>query len=172
MHDELLYQIDPRRDRWRWKLLGEGGRHPSSPLRRGRSDHRSISIADRRRSDEGNERLVLAVQNSGLDLTELRLKNVLNSLCLDAVPAHFELRVDSAEKVHALRLDVDFALVPGAVEAAELRVRDKLLGGLLRQVAVSARHLHPSDAKLTDLSVRKWAELVGLEDDISNVREW
>src|SRR6516162_6066287 len=172
MHDKLLYQIDPRRDRWRWKLLGEGRRHPSSPLRRGRSDHRSISIADRRRNDKGDERLVLAVQNSGLDLTELRLKNVLNSLCLDAVPAHFELRVDSAEKVHALRLDVDFAFVPGAVEAAELRVRDELLGGLRRQVTVSARQLHPSDAELSHLPVGKWAELVGLEDYISDVGEW
>src|SRR6516164_8951417 len=171
MHDELLYLIDPRRDRWRWKLLGEGRRHPSSPLRRGRSDHRSISIADRRRNNEGDERLVLAVQNSGLDLTELRLKNVLNSLCLDAVPAHLELRVDSAEKVHALRLDVDLTFVPGAVEAAELRVRNELLGGLLRQVAVSARHVHPSDAELSDLPVRKRAKLPGLEDDISDVGE-
>src|SRR6516162_4398614 len=86
--------------------------------------------------------------------------------------AQFELRLDSAEKVHALRLDVDFAFVPGAVEAAELRVRDELLGGLLRQVAVSARHLHPSDAELSDLPVRKRAELVGLEDDITDVGEW
>src|SRR6516164_11141471 len=126
-------------------------------------------MVDRRCNDEGDERLVLAVQNSGLDLTELHLKNVLNSLCLDAVPAHFELHVDSAEKVHALRLDVDFAFVPGAVEAAELRVRDELLGGLLRQVAVSARHVHPSDAELSNLPVGQWAELIDLEDDIGDV---
>jgi hypothetical protein len=68
-------------------------------------------------------------QNGGFDVAELGLEDVLNGLHLDAMPAHLELRVDSAEEVHALCLDVDFAFVPGAVEAAELRVRYELLGG-------------------------------------------
>ena len=70
----------------------------------------------------------MVVQNGGFDVTELGLEDVLNGLHLDAMPAHLELRVDSAEEVDALCLDVDLAFVPGAVEAAELRVRDELLG--------------------------------------------
>ena len=127
-------------------MLGERRRHPGGPLRRRWSDHRDFSFADRRRGDKGDERLVLVIQNSGLDLTELRLEDILNGLRLDAMPAHFELRVDSAEEVHALRSDVDLAFVPSAVQAAELRVRDELLGGLLRQVAVAARNVDPADA--------------------------
>src|SRR5271169_102655 len=88
------------------------------------------------------------------------------------MPAHFELSVDSAEEVHALRLDVDFAFVPGAVEAAELRVSDELLGGLLRQVAVPACYVHPADTELSNLPVGQWLELVDLEDDVGNVGEW
>ena len=152
-------------------MFGERRRHPGSPLRRRWSDHRDLSFADRRRGDEGNERLVLVVQNSGLDLAELRLEDVLDGLRLDAVPAHLELRVDSAEEVHTLRLDVDLALVSGAVEAAELRMGDELLGGLLRQVAVPARNVHPTDAELSNLAVRQWSELVDLEDDVGDVGE-
>ena len=118
------------------------------------SDHRDLSFADRRRRDEGDKRLVLIVYNSGLDLAELRLENVLNGLCLDAMPAHFELRVDSAEQVYALCLNVDFAFIAGAVEAAELRMRDEFFGRELRQVAVPARDVHPSDTELSNLSVR------------------
>jgi hypothetical protein len=70
------------------------------------------------------------------------------------VPAHFELRVDSAEEVYALRLNVDFAFIAGAVEAAELRMRDELFGRELRQVAVPARKVHATDAELSNLSVR------------------
>ena len=106
-----------------WKLFGQGRCYVGSPLRRRRSDRQNRFLADRRRGDESDERLVLVVYDSGLDLSELRLENVLNGLCFDAVPADLELRVDSAEKVHALGLDVDFALVSGAVETAELRVR-------------------------------------------------
>ena len=89
--------------------------------------------ADRRRCDEGDKRLVLIVYNSGLDLAELRLKNALNGLCVDTVPAHFELRVEAAEEVHALCLNVDFAFIAGAVEAAELRMRDELFGRELKR---------------------------------------
>ena len=87
------------------------------------------------------------------------------------MPAHLELRVDAAEEVHALCLDVDLAFIAGAVEAAELRMRDELFGGELRQVAVPARDVHPSDAELSNLSVRQWAQLINLEDDIGDVGE-
>src|SRR5207248_8760747 len=87
------------------------------------------------------------------------------------VPAHLELRVDAAEEEDALRLDVDLAFVPGAVEAAELRMRDEFLCGLLRQVAVAARNVHPADAELSDLAVGQWAELVDLENDVGDVGE-
>src|SRR5947209_3920586 len=85
--------------------------------------------------------------------------------------AHFELRVDSAEEVHALCLDVDLAFVPGAVEAAELRMRNELLRRELRQVAVPAHDVHPADAELSNLAVRQWAQLIDLEDDVSDVGE-
>ncbi|MGB8139065.1 MAG: hypothetical protein WCF52_01085, partial [Pseudolabrys sp.] len=92
-------------------MFGKRRRHPGSPRRGRLGDHRDLSFADRRRRDEGDKRLVLIVYDSGLDLAELRLENALNGLCLDAVPAHFELRVDSAEEVYALRLNVDFAFI-------------------------------------------------------------
>ena len=123
-------------------------------------------------TDEGDQRLVLVVQNSGLDLTELRLEDILDGLRLNAMPAHFELRVDSTEEVHALRLNVDFAFVPGAVEATELRVRDELLGGLLRQVAVAACNVDAADTELSDLPVEQWLEFVDLKDDVGDVGEW
>src|SRR6516225_11719631 len=88
------------------------------------------------------------------------------------MPAHFELRVDSAQEVHALRLDVDFAFVPGAVKAAELRMLDEFLGGLLRQIAVPACNVHPTDTELANLPVGQWLELVDLEDDVGDVGEW
>src|SRR6476469_5078940 len=102
-----------------WKLFGQGLRYVGSPLRRRWSDRRKLFFADRRRGDESDERLVLVVYDSGFDLSKLRLENVLNGLCFDAVPADLELCVDSAERVHALSLDVDFALVSGTVETAE-----------------------------------------------------
>src|SRR5450631_104144 len=172
LHDEFLYKEDLRRDRRRWKLFGQRRRHPGGPLRRRRSDHRDLSFADRRRGNKGDQRLILVIQNGGLDLTELRLEDILNGLRLNALPAHFELRVDSAEEVHALRSDVDFAFVPGTVEAAELRVRDELLGGLLRQVAVPACNVHPTDTELSSLPMGQWLELVDLEDDVGDVGEW
>ena len=88
------------------------------------------------------------------------------------MPTHFELRVNSAEEVHALCFNVDLAFVAGAVEAAEQRVRNEFLGGLLRQVAVAARNVHPTDAELSNLSVGQWAELAHLEDHVGDVSEW
>src|SRR3974390_591182 len=85
------------------------------------------------------------------------------------MPAYLELRIDPAEEVHALCLDIDFAFVPGAVEAAELRGRDELFGGLLRKVWVAARNVHSADAELSNLPVGQWAELIDLEDDIGDV---
>jgi hypothetical protein len=87
------------------------------------------------------------------------------------VSAHFELRVDPTQEVHALRSNVDFAFVPGAVEAAELRMRNELLRGLLRQVAIAAREVDAADAKLSDLAVEQRSELADLEDDVGDVGE-
>src|SRR5260370_32206924 len=123
------------------------------------------------RGNKCDQRLVLVIQNGGLDLTELRLEDILNGLRLNAMPPHFELRVDSAEEVHALRSDVDFAFVPGAVQAAELRVRDELLDGLLRQVAVPACNVHPTDTELSNLPVRQWLGLVRLRHDVGDIGE-
>jgi len=78
-------------------------------------------------------------------------------LGLDAVSAHFELRVDPTEEVDSLRSNVDFAFVSGAVEASELRMLDELLSGLLRQVAIPARYVHTTNAELSNLSVWQWA---------------
>ena len=126
-------------------------------------------MAKRRRGDECNERLVLIVQDSSLDLAELTLEDVFDSLRLDAVATHLELRVNSAEEVNTPRLDVDLALVSRAVEAAELRMGDELLGGLLRLVAIPARDVHPTDAEFANLAMRQWSELVDLEDDVGDV---
>ena len=152
-------------------MPGQDVRHPGSPRSRRRNNLGARSVADRRRGDEGDERVVLVRHNGGLDFTELRLEDVLDGLRLDAVAPNFELRVDSAEEVHPLRSDVDLAFVPGAVEAAELRMRDELLRGLFRQVAVPARKVHASDAELSDLSVRQWAQLPHLEDHVRDVRK-
>src|SRR5262249_39891846 len=119
--------------------------------------------------DECNERLVLIVQDSGLDLAELALEDVFDRLRLDAVPAHLELRVDPAQEVNAPRLDVDFALVSGAVEAAELRMRDKLPCSLPRLVAISARNMHSANAEFSDITMRQRPELIGLEDEVGSV---
>ncbi len=78
------------------------------------------------------------------------------------MPAHFELRIDSAEEVHALRSDIDFTFVPGTVQAAELRVCDELLGCLLRQVAIPACNVHPTDTELSSFPVGQWLELVDI----------
>src|SRR4029077_6406136 len=94
---------------------------------------------------------------------------VFDSLRLDAVPTHLELRVNSAEEVNTPRLDVDLALVSRAVEAAELRMGDELLGGLLRLVAIPARDVHPTDAEFANLAMRQWSELVDFEDDVGDV---
>src|SRR5581483_3065495 len=79
--------------------------------------------------------------------------------------------IDPTEEMHALRFDVDFALVPGAVEAAELRMRDELAGCVLRQVPVAARDVHATDAELALLSVGQRAKLIDLKDDVGDVRE-
>ncbi|MGB8070553.1 MAG: hypothetical protein WCF38_23155, partial [Pseudolabrys sp.] len=111
------------------------------------------------------------IQNSSLDFTELGLEDILHGLRLNAMSAHFELRVDPAEEVHALRLNVDLALVPGAVEAAELRVRDELLGGLPRQVAVTPGNVDAADAELSNFPVGQRFELIDLEDDVGDIGE-
>jgi len=171
LRDELLDQEDSRRDRRRRKLCTQPPRDAGGPLRRCRSDDRDFTVGDRRRGDEGNQLLVLVVQHSRLDLLELRLEDVLYRLGLDAVPPYLELRVDSAEEVHTLRPDVDPAFVPGAVETPEPRVRDELLSGLLRQVAVAARNVNPTNAKLSDLPVGQRVELADFEDDVGDVGE-
>ena len=88
------------------------------------------------------------------------------------MPTHFKLRVNSAEEVHALRLDVDFAFVPSAVKAAELRVRDELLGSMVRQIAVAACNVHSPDTELSNLPMGQWLELVSLENDVGDIGEW
>ena len=75
-------------------------------------------------------------------------RDILHLLAPQRDVRALSLRVDPAEEVHALRLNVDLALVPGAVEAAELRVRDELLGGLPRQVAVTPGNVDAADAEL------------------------
>ena len=127
------------------------------PLNRSWSNDRDFFSTDRRRGDKSDERFVLVIENSGFDLNELGLEHVFNGLHLDAMPAYLDLRVDSAEEVYALCLDIDFAFIPGAVEAAELRMPDELLGGLLRQVSIATHNVHSADAKLSNLSVGQWA---------------
>src|SRR6187551_2665276 len=100
-HDEFLDKENPRRDRRPRKLLGEGRRHSRGPLHRRWSNHRNSDLADRGRHDKCNEGLVLVIQNSGLDLAELGLQDILNGLSLNAMSAHFELRIDPAEELHA-----------------------------------------------------------------------
>jgi hypothetical protein len=85
------------------------------------------------------------------------------------VPAHFELRVDAAEKVYPLGVDINFASVAGSVEAAESGMGDERPGGLLRQIAVTARNMHPADAELSNLTVGQGVELVNFENDIGDV---
>ena len=73
--------------------------------------------------------------------------------------------------MYTLAVDIDFASVPGAVEAAELGVDDERSGGLLRQIAVAACNMHPADAELSNLTVGQGVELVDLENDIGDVGE-
>ena len=145
-HDEVFDEEDPRWDRWLWKLPRQGLRDLLRPFRRCGCDLRNTLFGDRRGGDECDQFLVLVVEHSRLDLPELGLEDILDGLNLDAVPAHFQLRVEAPEEVHLPRHGVDPALVPGAVEPAELRVRDEFFSRLLRQVAVAARHLDAADA--------------------------
>src|SRR5262245_39764047 len=87
------------------------------------------------------------------------------------MPAYFELRVDTAEEVDALGVNIDFAFVAGAVEAAEPGVRDEFLCRLLRQIAVPTRDVYPTDAEFSHLPVGQWTELIDFEDDVCDVRE-
>mgnify|MGYP003565709872 CR=1 FL=1 len=57
------------------------------------------------------------------------LEDIFNGLYFNTVPANLELHVDSAEEMYALSLNVDFAFISGAKEAAKLRVRNELLSG-------------------------------------------
>jgi hypothetical protein len=61
--------------------------------------------------------------------------------------------------VHTLHPDVDFAYIPGTVKAPEPGVRDELLGSFLWQVAVAARNVHPTNAKLSGLPMGQRAKL-------------
>ena len=65
-HDKLLHQEDPRRDRWRRKLLGQGSDSPGSPSA-GAGRTTAFRPGDRWCADEGDQFLVLIVQHSGLD---------------------------------------------------------------------------------------------------------
>ncbi len=73
--------------------------------------------------------------------------------------------------MYALCSDVDSAPVAGSVEAAEARVRNELPGGFLREVSVSARKVHSTDAELSDLPVGQRAKSTHLEDDVRDVGE-
>jgi hypothetical protein len=126
-----------------WKLLGQSRVTwaASPPARSNRRDH---FFADGRRGDEGNESLVLVVQYGGLDLFELRLKNVLNGLYST------RCRRTATESVRA-GFGCRFLFVSGR-ETAELRCVMNF-SVFLRQVAVPACNVHPTDTKLTNLSV-------------------
>jgi len=87
------------------------------------------------------------------------------------VPAHFELRIDPAEKMHPLLLNIDPAFVTGTIEAAKLWVSDELLGGLLRQIAVTTRHVDTADTEFSNLSMREWSELTDFENHIGDIGE-
>jgi hypothetical protein len=78
------------------------------------------------------------------------------------MPAHLDLFIYPAKEVHTLRSDIDPASVPGTVQSAELRMIDEFPGCLLRQIAVPARDVHSANAKLTNLAVGQWVELVDL----------
>ena len=101
----------------------------------------------------------------------MSLQDILNGLCLDPVSAHFELRVDPTEEVHALRSNVDLASVAGAVKAAELGVGDKFPCSLLRQVTITAREMNATDTKFSDFAVEQWTELFHAENDVCYVGE-
>ena len=171
LQDEPVHEEDPGRDRRRGKLAGEGRRHLGRPRGWGLSDRRGPSLSNRRRDDEGDECIVLGVDDGGLDLAELRLEDVLDRLRLDAVPAHLELRVDPAEEVHALRPDLDPTAITGPVESAEPGVGDELLGGHLGEVAIPARDVNAADAELPHLPVGQRAKAADLEDDVGDVGE-
>src|SRR6478752_3262512 len=55
---------------------------------------------------------------------------------------------------------------------AHFELRVELLDGLLRQVAVPACNVHPTDTEVSNLPVGQWLELVRLEDDVGNIGEW
>ena len=149
----------------------QGRRHLFSPRRRRRSKRGDFSLADRRRGDKSDQRLVLIVENRGFDLAELGLQDILNGLCLDAVAAHLELCVDSPEEVDALRFNVDPAFVASAIQTTELGMVNEFLRGLFRQVAVPARDMDPSDAEFSNFPMGQWVQLIDLQDDVSDIGE-
>jgi len=83
-----------------------------------------------------------------VDLAELSLQHVLDRLHLDPVPAHFKLRVDSAQEMHALRLDIDPASVARAVKAAETRMVYELPRGPFRQMPIVAPQVPAANSNL------------------------
>jgi len=64
--------------------------------------------------------------------------------------------------VHALCVNVYFALIPGAVKAAESRVSDEFTGRLFRQVSVTTCNMYSANTKLTDFPMWQWVKLVDL----------
>ena len=73
--------------------------------------------------------------------------------------------------MHALGAGVDLAAVAGAVEPAELRMRDEFFCRQLRQVAVSTHDMNSGNAELASLAVRQRFQPLGIENEISDVRK-
>jgi hypothetical protein len=84
--------------------------------------------------------------------------------------AHLELCVDAPEEVDSLRFDVDPALVTSAVQTAELRVGNKFLRGLFRQVAVPTGYVDTSDTEFSNFPAGQGTQLIDLQDDVRDIR--
>ena len=88
------------------------------------------------------------------------------------MPAHLELRVQPAKEVHTLGLDIYLASIPAAVQATKAGVIYEFLCRLFRQIAVTARNVHPANTEFTDFSVCQWLKSACLKNHISHVRKW
>ena len=71
--------------------------------------------------------------------------------------------------MYALREDVYFTSISGAVEATETRMCDELLGRLLGQVSITPRHMGSANAKFPNAPMRQWLKFVYLENHVSDV---